>query len=66
MEKEKLYSSKKLIPANNINGMNLATLVPIMEENNTENNNYSYNKDEILKNITKEQIDEAYLTISNW
>tara|TARA_B100001175_G_scaffold316657_1_gene331175 strand:+ start:650 stop:1774 length:1125 start_codon:yes stop_codon:yes gene_type:complete len=31
-----------------------------------ENNNYSFNKDEILKNITKEQIDEAYSSISNW
>ena len=31
-----------------------------------ENNNYSFNKEEILKNITKEQIDEAYLTISEW
>jgi diaminopropionate ammonia-lyase len=31
-----------------------------------ENNNYSFNKEEILKNITKEQIDEAYLTISKW
>ena len=27
-----------------------------------ENNNYSFSKEEILKNITKEQIDEAYLT----
>ncbi len=32
----------------------------------TENKNYSFNKDEILKNITKEQIDEAYSTISSW
>ena len=31
-----------------------------------ENKNYSFNKDEILKNITKEQIDEAYSSISNW
>jgi len=31
-----------------------------------ENKNYSFNKEEILKNITKEQIDEAYLTISKW
>ena len=31
-----------------------------------ENKNYSFNKDEILKNISKEQIDEAYLTISKW
>ena len=31
-----------------------------------ENKNYSYSKDEILKNITKDQIDEAYLTISKW
>ena len=32
----------------------------------TENKNYSFNKDEILKNITKEQIDEAYSKISSW
>ncbi len=31
-----------------------------------ENKNYSFSKDEILKNITKEQIDDAYLTISKW
>ena len=31
-----------------------------------ENKNYSFNKEEILKNITKKQIDEAYLTISKW
>ena len=31
-----------------------------------ENKNYSFNKEEILKKITKEQIDEAYLTISKW
>ena len=31
-----------------------------------ENKNYSFNKEDILKNITKEQIDEAYLTISKW
>ena len=31
-----------------------------------ENENYSFKKEEILKNITKEQIDEAYLTISKW
>jgi len=31
-----------------------------------ENKNYSFRKDEILKNITKEQIDDAYLTISKW
>ena len=31
-----------------------------------ENKNYSFSKHEILKNITKEQIDEAYLTISKW
>ena len=31
-----------------------------------ENKNYSFNKEDILKNITKEQIDEAYLTISEW
>ncbi len=30
------------------------------------NKNYSFNKEEILKNITKEQIDEAYLVISKW
>jgi diaminopropionate ammonia-lyase len=30
------------------------------------NKNYSFNKEEILKNITKKQIDEAYLTISKW
>ena len=32
----------------------------------TENKNYSFNKDEILENITKEQIDVAYSTISSW
>ena len=32
----------------------------------TENKNYSFNKDEILENITKEQIDEAYSKISSW
>ena len=32
----------------------------------TENNNYSFNKREILNNITKEQIDEAYSAISKW
>ena len=32
----------------------------------TENKNYSFNKDEILENITKEQIDEAYTKISSW
>tara|TARA_B100000965_G_scaffold390178_1_gene396727 strand:- start:1734 stop:2858 length:1125 start_codon:yes stop_codon:yes gene_type:complete len=32
----------------------------------TENNNYSFNKKEILNNITKEQIDEAHSTISKW
>ena len=32
----------------------------------TENKNYSFNKDEILENITKEQIDEAYYKISSW
>ena len=32
----------------------------------TENNNYSFNKREILNNITKEQIDEAHSTISKW
>ncbi len=31
-----------------------------------KNKNYSFNKKEILKNITKEQIDDAYLTISKW
>ena len=31
-----------------------------------ENKNYSFSKDEILKNITKKQIDDAYLTISKW
>jgi len=31
-----------------------------------ENKNYSFNKEEILKNISKKQIDEAYLTISKW
>ena len=31
-----------------------------------ENKNYSFSRDEILKNITEEQIDEAYLTISKW
>ena len=31
-----------------------------------ENKSFSFIKDEILKNITKEQIDEAYLTISKW
>ena len=31
-----------------------------------ENKNYSFNRDEILKNITKEQLDEAYLNISKW
>ena len=31
-----------------------------------ENKNYSFNKEEILKNITKEQIDEAYSAISKW
>ena len=31
-----------------------------------QNKNYSFSKDEILTNITKEQIDDAYLTISKW
>ena len=31
-----------------------------------ENKNYSFDKEEILKIITKNQIDEAYLTISKW
>ena len=30
------------------------------------NKNYSFIKEEILKNITKKQIDDAYLTISKW
>ena len=29
-----------------------------------ENKNYSFNKEEILKNITEEQLDDAYSTIS--
>ena len=31
-----------------------------------ENKNYSFNKEEILNYITKEQIDEAHSTISKW
>ncbi len=31
-----------------------------------QNENHSFNKDKILEIITKEQIDDAYLTISNW
>ena len=31
-----------------------------------ENKNYTFNKEEILKNISKNHIDEAYLTISKW
>ena len=31
-----------------------------------ENKNYSFCKDEILKTISKEEIDDAYLTISKW
>jgi len=31
-----------------------------------ENKNYSFSRDEILKNISKDQIDEAYLSISKW
>ena len=31
-----------------------------------ENNNYSFNKEEILNYITKDQIDEAHSTISKW
>ena len=31
-----------------------------------ENKNYSFIKEEIFKNISQEQIDEAYLTISKW
>ena len=31
-----------------------------------ENKNYSFSRNDILKNITKEQIDDAYLSISKW
>jgi len=31
-----------------------------------ENKNYSFSKEEILKNITEEQLDDAYSTISKW
>jgi len=31
-----------------------------------ENKNYSFSKEEILKSITKQQIDDAYSTISKW
>ena len=31
-----------------------------------ENKNYSFSKEEILKNISKQEIDEAYLSISKW
>jgi Threonine dehydratase len=31
-----------------------------------ENNNFSFNKDEILKKISIQEIDDAYLTISKW
>ncbi len=31
-----------------------------------ENKNFSFSKEEIFKNISQEQIDEAYLTISKW
>ena len=31
-----------------------------------ENKNYSFCKDEILKTISKEEVDDAYLTISKW
>ena len=31
-----------------------------------ENKNFSFNREEILKNISIEEIDEAYLTISEW
>ena len=31
-----------------------------------KNKNYSFNKEEILTNISKGQIDDAYLTISKW
>ena len=31
-----------------------------------ENKNYKFNKDEILKNIFIQEIDDAYLTISKW
>ena len=30
------------------------------------NKNYSFNKEEILKIISRQEIDEAYLTISKW
>ncbi len=31
-----------------------------------ENNNFSFNKEEILKNISIQEIDDAFLTISKW
>ena len=31
-----------------------------------ENKNYSFSKEEILKTLSKEEIDEAYLSISKW
>ena len=31
-----------------------------------KNKNYSFNKNEILKSLSKEEIDEAYSSISNW
>ena len=31
-----------------------------------KNKNYSFNKEEILKTISRQEIDEAYLTISKW
>ena len=31
-----------------------------------KNKNYSFNKNEILKSLSKEEIDEAYSNISNW
>ena len=31
-----------------------------------ENNNYSFNKKQILDTLSKDDIDEAYLSISNW
>ena len=31
-----------------------------------ENNNFSFNKEEILKNISTQEIDDAYFTITKW
>ncbi len=31
-----------------------------------ENKNFSFNKEEILKNISIQEIDDAFLTISKW